>query len=252
MGDKACVTEADRLDFPGRQLGEVPEEHAQAEGLLGQAATRVEGRREAPRKAQGVSAEAEVQLTENESSASSQQQRAWRAATAVGGTLIALASLWIARRLSQRGTRQNAPAEVMAARGAYDTAASRRALNQESAYAPDVVLTGLDQQGGDISLSIPGRSIAGPSGSVVGRNPFEGAFVLNQKEISRRHFRLFAVDGQLMVEDLESMNGTQLDGTRLAAGGWGAVRNGSELGVGRLKLTVRLQSRAGQPVEGKE
>ena len=46
------------------------------------------------------------------------------------------------------------------------------------------------------------------AGATVGRSPVESAFVINHEQVSRRHFRLLLVSGQVMIEDLGSTNGT--------------------------------------------
>ena len=86
----------------------------------------------------------------------------------------------------------------MRAEQAQDIVSTLEAREHDVRQTPDVFLTGTDQEGRKISLRIPGLSIAEPSGAIVGRNPFEGAFVLNREEVSRRHFRLFRADGVLM------------------------------------------------------
>ena len=127
-----------------------------------------------------------------------------------------------------------------------DVGPASQAREQEATNAPDVFRTGVQEQVGKVSPRIPGRSIAGPSRSEVGRNPFDAVFVINQEEVSRWHFRLFVSDGKLMIEDQESIDDMATDGSVLLAGNRGVVRNGSQMGVGRLKLTARLQSWAGE------
>ena len=250
--DNECVTGTELLDIPG-QARDKEEGQAQAEAQQKQTSTQAADREEAAEEAREASRESE-QALEDKARVAAAKWRIWWA-VAVGGSLsLLLALLWVARRRTQGRTRRAGLAVEMMASGAQDAepASQAREREQEATQAPDVFLTGLDQQGGMVSLRIPGRSIAGPSGSVVGRNPFEGAVVLNQEGVSRRHFRLFVSDGQLMAEDLDSVNGTEIDGSVLTAGSRGVVRNGSQLGVGRLKLTVRLQSRAGEPREGEQ
>ena len=127
-----------------------------------------------------------------------------------------------------------------------DAGPASQAREQEATNAPDVFRTGVHEQVGKVSPKIPGRSIAGPSRSAAGHNPYDAAFVINQEEVSWWHFRLFVSDGKLMIEGLKSIDGMETDGSVLLAGNRGVVRNGSQMGVGRLKLTARLQSWAGE------
>ena len=48
------------------------------------------------------------------------------------------------------------------------------------------------------------------------------------------------------------MNGTKIDGTALTAGRPAVVQDGSQIRVGHLKLTVWLQSQAGEPRESEQ
>ena len=52
---------------------------------------------------------------------------------------------------------------------------------------------------------------------VIGRAP-ECEVVLNDHSVSRRHAELHRQLGHWLIEDLDSQNGTSLDGTRLSAG----------------------------------
>lgn len=54
--------------------------------------------------------------------------------------------------------------------------------------------------------------------------------------VGRRHLRLFVLGAQVMVEDLDSTNGTHINGQKLAARQPQALRNGDTLEVGRLAL----------------
>lgn len=247
--DAECVTDMVRSDVIAQDLGATEEEHAQTEARQKQPSTQLAGRGETAQPSRGVSKEAEEWSQEEEARALTHQQRTWQATAVIGALSGVLALLWIGRRLSRGEVRRNGSAAETITRGDQDTLAVPQMREWETTQAPDILLTGLDQKGVDISLSIPGHSIVGPSGSVVGRNPFEGAFVLNREGVSRKHFRFFVSNGQLMVEDLESMNGTEIDGSVLTAGSRAVVRNGSRLGVGGLKLTVQVKSRAGPPGE---
>jgi len=57
--------------------------------------------------------------------------------------------------------------------------------------------------------------------------------------VSRRHVALVQQDGGLYVEDLNSSNGTRLNGLPLARGGRYRLRNNDELELGSLRVLVR-------------
>lgn len=58
--------------------------------------------------------------------------------------------------------------------------------------------------------------------------------------VGRRHARLFVQGGQIMVEDLDSTNGTFRNGARLAARQPVPLANGDELRLGNLAFTVQV------------
>jgi pSer/pThr/pTyr-binding forkhead associated (FHA) protein len=58
--------------------------------------------------------------------------------------------------------------------------------------------------------------------------------------VGRRHARLFVQGGQILIEDLDSTNGTFRNGVRLAPRQPTPVANGDELRLGSLTLAVQL------------
>jgi serine phosphatase RsbU (regulator of sigma subunit) len=71
------------------------------------------------------------------------------------------------------------------------------------------------------------------NGSTVGRSP-PAEIVLNDSEVSRAHCRLAATDGTLFITDLNSTNGTFVDGVRVT--GTMPVPVGAILRLGRQSL----------------
>lgn len=79
-----------------------------------------------------------------------------------------------------------------------------------------------------------------PAGSVktIGRSP--GAeFVLDVPLVSRLHCRLSATDDGIHVKDLDSTNGTFVNGKRIKAAN---LRAGDRLKVGRVELQVSREA----------
>lgn len=69
----------------------------------------------------------------------------------------------------------------------------------------------------------------------IGRGP-QADFIFDAPLVSRLHCRLTAdVTGQLVMEDLGSTNGTEVNGTPTARA---VLRSGDVLGVGRVSFTV--------------
>ena len=78
-----------------------------------------------------------------------------------------------------------------------------------------------------------------PTGAVktIGRTA-RADFILDAPLVSRVHCRLTAdPSGQLVVEDLESQNGTFVNGRKV---GRATVKAGDRITVGRVNLTIDL------------
>ena len=159
-----------------------------------------------------------------------------------GGLALVLVFLLVmrARRKRLQGVeqeKQQIAQELGQAQADLSDASEREQLR---AGAPDVLVEGVTPQGERIALKIPGVSLVEDAGAVVGRSPSEAAFIINHEQVSRRHFRLLLVSGQVMIEDLGSTNGTSVNGIPLDPGAPQPLDDGSRLQTGNLALTVRI------------
>lgn len=66
------------------------------------------------------------------------------------------------------------------------------------------------------------------------------AFGALEQGVGRRHARLFVQDGQIQIEDMESTNGTLVNGQRLTARRPQPLRDGDQIQLGRLALRIQL------------
>ena len=108
------------------------------------------------------------------------------------------------------------------------------------------LLEGADEAGRSVVLRIDAAQLGSPEGVVVGRNPERAGVVLDHPEASRRHFRMAADGDNLSIEDLDSTNGTLLNGTAIPAGRPAGLSHGDEIGVGaavRLTLSIKRSTR---------
>jgi len=81
-------------------------------------------------------------------------------------------------------------------------------------------------------------------GVAIGRHPALCERVIEDGSVSRRHLRVGAAEGRLFVEDLNSLNGTLLDGAPIPCFEPVAVEPGQVLTLGRVSLAVsRLAER---------
>ncbi len=71
---------------------------------------------------------------------------------------------------------------------------------------------------------------------IIGRD--QAAVTLDDDQVSRRHARLEAAGGEATIEDLDSTNGTWLNGSRLEAGSVRVLLPGDEIRVGKTILAV--------------
>ena len=75
----------------------------------------------------------------------------------------------------------------------------------------------------------------------VGRDPAACPITLQEPRVSGVHATLKFENGQLMVRDEGSNNGTYLAGARLAARTWTPVPAGAMLRFGPVEFTVKIE-----------
>lgn len=86
--------------------------------------------------------------------------------------------------------------------------------------------------------------------SILGRRG-DSDVALPYAFISRQHCQLNLIDGQVIVQDLESFNGTFINGRRLALPA--VIDHGDEISLGPLSFRVFLHSPTGETtIEGRK
>ena len=196
-------------------------------------------RKAAEEKAAAAAKEAEETKTRMEQEAKEKEKQILLWALIAGIVLLlVLLLIWrINRRSVARAGKQ--------AEEAQEELEEQKEREERIRKIPDVFLEGSDAEGQRVAVRIPGSSLAKAEGAVVGRNPSESEFVINHAEVSRQHFRLFAWEGSIMVEDLNSMNGTEVNGKVLGPDETSALKADDSLKVGGLALTVNLERNEG-------
>lgn len=107
--------------------------------------------------------------------------------------------------------------------------------------ARDLLLEGRAPDGERFAIKIPALALGeAHSGAVIGRNPGDAEFIVNNEKVSRKHCRLFVKDMEIVVEDLGSTNGTQLNGE--AVRGAMTIQSGDIVNLGGIPFTVRFRS----------
>ncbi|MCG8361571.1 MAG: FHA domain-containing protein [Kiloniellales bacterium] len=82
-------------------------------------------------------------------------------------------------------------------------------------------------------------------GVTIGRHPLLCHRVIEDSSVSRRHFRLGRSAGGIFIEDVNSLNGTYLDGEALGPFDPVLLHDGQILTLGRVVLTAARLGPAG-------
>jgi predicted component of type VI protein secretion system len=101
------------------------------------------------------------------------------------------------------------------------------------------VLSGRDGAGRPLRLVFGDTELSESYlGLVVGRHPALCDRVIDDPSVSRRHMRIGMAEGRAYVEDLNSLNGTLLDGEEVPQFQPVLMAAGQELTLGRVVLEV--------------
>ncbi len=101
------------------------------------------------------------------------------------------------------------------------------------------VLEGTDGDGNGVRLVFGETELAQAYlGLTIGRHPALCDRLIGDASVSRRHFRFCIVEGALHLEDLNSLNGTLLDGREVPRFQPVAVSPGQSVTLGRAALVV--------------
>ena len=167
-----------------------------------------------------------------------EEQLLWSLTT---GTILVLLAL-LGWSISARSKRKKLQSAADRASTAEQEAEEAR---QVAANAPKpapfkCILEGQDNAGKQFTLSIPALALGDPAGVVLGRNPADSEFIIDHDEISREHTRLTYTNDRLYAEDLDTLNGTTVNGQLLEPLEKVLLQDKDRLQMGPLILTVRL------------
>ncbi len=96
-------------------------------------------------------------------------------------------------------------------------------------------------EGATTSLKLPGTALpAEVGGVVVGRHPTMSTVVFDHAEMSRSHARFYVSGGIVYVEDMDSENGTLINGRALAPNSPEVIKDGDEVAFGRHSFIFRI------------
>lgn len=101
------------------------------------------------------------------------------------------------------------------------------------------LVQGVNARAANIEASIREEDISrSVTGILVGRSN-RADFIIDDESVSRNHARFVYLDGTLHVEDLDSMNGTWVDGEKLVANDQQPLRRASDVEFGKIRLEVK-------------
>ena len=101
------------------------------------------------------------------------------------------------------------------------------------------MLAGADGAGQRLRLVVADRELARAElGITIGRHPDLCERMIADPTVSRRHCRIGLDGGRLAVEDLNSLNGTLLDGAEVPPFRPQPLRSDQELVLGQVSLRV--------------
>ena len=176
---------------------------------------------------------AEVQRQEQEETSERFQ---W---TVVAGAIVVVLLLigWFLFARSKKAQVQSSASRASEAE--REAEAARQAAARAPHPAPfRCLLEGQDDVGRSFVLSVP--ALALPSGVALGRSPANSEFIIDHEAVSREHVRLTVAGGRLYAEDLNSTNGTRVNGRTLNANEPEELRDNDRLEMGPIVFQVRL------------
>ena len=197
-------------------------------------------------------AQAAVSSLEEELAALRTERQAEAEANRMRMIVLAVAALLVATIVAvvfvvahRRRSRQLESARQQAVRSEQEAAQAHQEAERVKAEAQappptvaDCLLTGKTGAGHPVSLKVPGSLLIG-EGAVIGRNPRNATFLIDDETLSREHARLRCEpEGGLLIEDLDSTNGTSLNGRQLQASTPASLANADVIELGGVKLRV--------------
>ena len=104
--------------------------------------------------------------------------------------------------------------------------------------ATEWLLRGIDGRSKNFAMRLQEEDLLdADNGILIGRSN-RAHFIINDESVSRNHARLLLIGGQLMVEDLDAMNGVWVSGQRLQPRTPAALDVGTEFAIGKVNMRV--------------
>ena len=141
------------------------------------------------------------------------------------------------------------PQPVVAVNPAAPSAPRAAAVNPEFMYGPGgapaagpaPAVAPANATRATLQCALGTFTVVAGTESRVGRDGARCEIILAEPRVSSLHASVKLENGQFFVRDENSNNGTTLNGTRVAAGQWSPVADGSLLRFGPIEMSVRLE-----------
>ena len=158
----------------------------------------------------------------------------------VGGALVLLTLLgWLLASNRRKEQLRSAESRLRAAEKTAE--AAQQAAEAAPKPAPfRCLLEGRDSSGRPFALTIPALALGDPAGVTLGRSPENADFVIDHDQVSREHVRLRYTGATLYAKDLDTLNGTKVNGSLLNPHETAVLENGDRLETGPIVFSVRL------------
>lgn len=163
------------------------------------------------------------------------QRSQWVIAISAALLLIALLG-WLISSRRKKARLQSAESRLSEAE--QEAEAARRAAAQPAPFG--CVLEGRDHADKPFALRLSALALGDQSGAILGRSPDKADFVIDHESISRAHVRLTVSGGDLYAEDLNTLNGTRINGHALDPGEPMVLQSNDQLELGPVVFQVRL------------
>ena len=109
----------------------------------------------------------------------------------------------------------------------------------DSSNSPNWVFAGFDASGNLVRVTFKDSdSKLTSKGLIVGRSSDTSDLYISDASVSRQHARFYKVGDKLFLEDLNSTNGTKLNGKNLSKGSKGEIKESGELIIGGVELSI--------------
>ena len=158
-------------------------------------------------------------------------------ATILIGTVLVLVIAIVAFVVSRQRSRQLTLAQMEAVRARQEAAAARTEAREPEPTLPDCLLTGETGDGRPIAVKIPGSLLSG-DGAIIGRSPRNSTLLIDDRMLSREHARLFGEEDTLYIEDLDTTNGTKVNGLTLNPRTPVAIFQGDAIELGGVQVEL--------------